>query len=114
MIIDWLNTTLSTPSPSSSPSRNAAGLAGNYQYGQHGSSMSIPELVVEAPADDFGPTKGTSQMGRTTLTLNARTTRDKVSQIDLASLSRRFGSMAGRAGLVSEESTWDLGKMADD
>ena len=122
--MDWLNTTLN---PSGEPD-DRAGSADHHDIGDgysrsiratNDSRSSIPELVVEAPREDynldFGPAKVPGGAGgRTTLTLNARNARDKMSQIDLATLSRRFGSVVGRVGMVSEESSWDLGKMADD
>lgn len=86
--------------------------------------MDIPELIVQAPspfeddiASDFGP-RAIPGATTTTLTLNAKLTRDKISHKDLASLSERFGSLGVRAEkggvrMLREESGWDLSKVAE-
>ena len=92
------------------------------------STMSIPELVVEAPPEDFGPST-IPGAGRTTLTLNARSMRDKISHQDLAGLTERFGSLrtlgelgkkaAGQGGaggvrMLRDESGWNMKDLAED
>lgn len=76
--------------------------------------------MVEAPVDDFAPSSssGDNTKGRVaTLTLSARMTRDKISHMDLASLSERFGSLgvrarAGGVKMLREESCSDLYEQA--
>jgi hypothetical protein len=68
-------------------------------------------LIVEAPSDDFTPSLSTKRTA--TLTLSAKMTRDKISHMDLASLSERFGSLGVRARngnvrMLREESCGDL------
>ena len=76
---------------------------------------------MEAPPEDFGPSSAFTNTGatngRATLTLNAKMTRDKISHMDLASLSEQFGSLGARAQrgevrMISTESRFGLDTLA--